>query len=130
MTELKQHVTAPIQRVVWAVCSFFIFCGVARGQTLPDFSELVERSSPAVVNISTSQKRAMPFKLPKGFELPKDLDIPEDSPFYEYFQRYFGERAPCGAMASSCDGVGTTALPRGALGLAILAGRPGCRNYM
>ena len=36
----------------------------------------------------------MRFKLPKGFELPKDLDIPEDSPFYEYFQRYFGERAP------------------------------------
>ena len=31
--------------------------------------------NPAVVNISTSQKRAMPFKLPKGFELPKDLDI-------------------------------------------------------
>ncbi len=94
MTELKQHVTAPIQRVVWAVFAFFILSGVARAQTLPDFSELVERSSPAVVNISTSQKRAMPFKLPKGFELPKDLDIPEDSPFYEYFQRYFGERAP------------------------------------
>ena len=75
MTEPKQHVTAPIQRVVWAVCSFFILSGVARAQTLPDFSELVERSSPAVVNISTSQKRAMPFKLPKGFELPKDLPV-------------------------------------------------------
>ena len=94
MTKLKQRVTAPIEGILWAVCSLFILSGAARAQALPDFTELVERSSPAVVNISTSQKRAMPFKLPKGFELPKDLDIPKDSPFYEYFQRYFGERAP------------------------------------
>ena len=94
MTKLKQRVTAPIEGILWAVCSLFILSGAARAQALPDFTELVERSSPAVINISTSQKRAMPFKLPKGFELPKDLDIPKDSPFYEYFQRYFGERAP------------------------------------
>lgn len=61
---------------------------------LPDFTVLVEQSSPAVVNISTSQKRSRASALPKGFELPENLEIPKDSPFYDYFQRYFGEGAP------------------------------------
>jgi serine protease Do len=58
---------------------------------LPDFTELVEANSPAVVNISTSQKRrqsAQRPQLPKGFEIP---DLPEDSPFNEFFRRFFGE---------------------------------------
>ena len=59
----------------------------AYAQALPDFTKLVERSSPAVVNISTSQKRKR--ALPKGFEIP---DLPKDSPFNEYFKRYFGEQ--------------------------------------
>lgn len=54
---------------------------------LPDFTKLVEQSSPAVVNISTSQKRR--GGMPKGFDLP---NLPKDSPFNEYFKRYFGER--------------------------------------
>ncbi len=60
---------------------------------LPEFTWLVEKYGPAVVNISTTQAKA-PHGLPKGFELPKGLempDIPEDSPFYEFFRRFFGE---------------------------------------
>lgn len=63
----------------------------ALGRTLPDFTELVKEFSPAVVNISTSQKRRQPGQrpqLPKGFEIP---DLPEDSPFNEFFRRFFGE---------------------------------------
>jgi serine protease Do len=55
---------------------------------LPDFTSLVERSSPAVVNISTTQKRVRAHGLPKGLQIP---DIPEDSPFHDFFKRFFGE---------------------------------------
>lgn len=65
--------------------------GVAR--ELPDFTRLVEENSPAVVNISTTQKRKVVRrqKLPKGFEMP---DLPKDSPFHDFFKRFFGEGEP------------------------------------
>ncbi len=75
----------------------FLFAGLMLlsvstfARPLPDFTELVEAYSPAVVNISTSQKRrqsAQRPQLPKGFEIP---DLPEDSPFNEFFRRFFGE---------------------------------------
>ncbi len=65
--------------------------GQALARPLPDFTELVKEYSPAVVNISTSQKRRQSSgrpQLPKGFEIP---DLPEDSPFNEFFRRFFGE---------------------------------------
>ncbi len=75
----------------------FLFAGLmllslsGSARPLPDFTELVEANSPAVVNISTSQKRRQSGQrpqLPKGFEIP---DLPEDSPFNEFFRRFFGE---------------------------------------
>jgi len=47
---------------------------------LPDFTVLVDRASPSVVNISTTQtaKRGIP-----GLE-----DLDEDSPYYEFFKRF------------------------------------------
>lgn len=63
----------------------------ALARPLPDFTELVKEFSPAVVNISTSQKRRQPGQrpqLPEGFKIP---DLPEDSPFNEFFRRFFGE---------------------------------------
>ncbi len=60
----------------------------AQARDLPDFTELVAKNGPTVVNISTTQKRAKHPALPKGLELP---DIPEDSPFYDFFRRFFGD---------------------------------------
>ena len=52
---------------------------------LPDFTELVEENSRAVVNISTTQKMAQQKSgLPPGFE------IPENSPYGELFRHFFG----------------------------------------
>lgn len=77
--------------------TLFLFAGLmllslsGSARPLPDFTELVEANSPAVVNISTSQKRRQSGQrpqLPKGFEIP---DLPEDSPFNEFFRRFFGE---------------------------------------
>ena len=75
---------------------FAIALGVGGGTTgvlardLPDFTRLVEENSPAVVNISTTQKRrpSRRRQLPEGFEIP---DLPEGSPFHEFFRRFFGE---------------------------------------
>ncbi len=67
-------------------------CNVAGAMELPDFTALVEDSSPAVVNISTTQKRTQPRpRLPKGLDIP---DIPEDSPLHDFFRRFFGEGGP------------------------------------
>lgn len=50
---------------------------------LPDFTDLVERQGPAVVNISTtSNGRAARAGQPR---LP---NLPEDDPFYEFFRRF------------------------------------------
>ncbi|MBI3561347.1 MAG: DegQ family serine endoprotease [Gammaproteobacteria bacterium] len=57
---------------------------------LPDFTELVEKVGPAVVNISTTQKikrKKLPA-LPQGRDLP---DMPEDSPFGDLFRHFFGD---------------------------------------
>ncbi len=59
----------------------------ALARDLPDFTQLVENNSGAVVNISTSSKTPN-GGMPPGFNLP---DIPENSPFYEFFKKYFGE---------------------------------------
>lgn len=51
---------------------------------LPDFTELVEENSRAVVNISTTQKMAQRKSgLPPGFE------VPENSPYGELFRHFF-----------------------------------------
>ena len=75
-----------------AIAALVIMTGLmtatAHSRELPDFTTLVEESSPAVVNISTSQKRQPVQTLP---EMP---DIPEDSPFHDFFRRFFGEGQP------------------------------------
>ncbi len=58
---------------------------------LPDFTELVEKNSPAVVNISTTQKISREHGMPPGFNIP---EFPEGSPFGDLFERFFGEQGP------------------------------------
>lgn len=55
----------------------------------PNFSELVKKNSPAVVNISTTQK----IKARRTPQVPENLfpDLPEGSPFGEFFRRFFEE---------------------------------------
>ena len=54
----------------------------AQARELPDFTELVEKQGPAVVNISTSQnKKAHP-------KVPQIPNLDEDDPFFEFFRRF------------------------------------------
>ena len=66
---------------------FLLSTAQAEARSLPDFAELVQKNSPAVVNISTTQKKSM-SRFRHNFQMP---DLPEDSPFNEFFERFFGE---------------------------------------
>jgi serine protease Do len=54
---------------------------------LPDFTELVEQSSPAVVNISTTTKIKQ-----EQFSSPHGGGMPEQQPFDDFLRRFFGDR--------------------------------------
>jgi serine protease Do len=56
--------------------------------SVPDFADLVEKASPAVVNIRTTEQRAAPQQAQGG--LPPG--IPEEQA--EFFRRFFGVPAP------------------------------------
>ena len=68
--------------------SLIIFSISVKAQGLPDFTELVNKYSSAVVNISTITKAKKSKRIP-GFE-----DIPKNSPFHEFYRRYFDNQAP------------------------------------
>jgi serine protease Do len=55
---------------------------------LPDFTDLVEKQGPAVVNISTTQTVRNTLGLP---QIPQ---LQEDDPFYEFFRRFVPNPGP------------------------------------
>ena len=61
----------------------------AAARELPDFTELVEKQGPAVVNISATQPS------PGAQAAPGLPNIPKSDPFYEFFNR-FAPQAPRG----------------------------------
>ena len=61
---------------------FLAACDRSGGARYPDFADLVEQASPAVVNISTT--------VAPGEELAA---APDNSPFNEFFRKFFGEQA-------------------------------------
>jgi serine protease Do len=63
--------------------------GSAARLGLPDFTELVERYGPAVVNISTKQSL---FYGPQDFG--DEEGFGEEGPLYDFFRRFFGEEGP------------------------------------
>lgn len=72
---------------IWLLL-FLATTQVQARNNLPDFTELVEENSGAVVNISTSKQTEVKRGLPPGLEMP---DIPEDSPFGDLLRRFFGD---------------------------------------
>src|SRR3970040_160431 len=66
---------------------FLLFAPVASPAQLPDFTDLVEKQGPTVVNISTTQS----VKSPLAPQIP---NLPEDDPFYEFFKRFVPNPGP------------------------------------
>jgi len=54
----------------------------AQARDLPDFTELVEKQGPAVVNISTAQN------VRERANMPHMPNLDENDPFYEFFRRF------------------------------------------
>ena len=75
-------------RLIFIFLCFLIAAAPAKAASLPDFSELVEKVGPAVVNISTTQKIKKHQGLPPGMEMP---ELPENSPWGELFKKFFGD---------------------------------------
>ena len=66
----------------------FMLVPVTVAAQLPDFTELVEKQGPTVVNISTTQTVRNPLGLP---QIPQ---LQEDDPFYEFFRRFIPNPVP------------------------------------
>ncbi len=62
----------------------------AQSRELPDFTDLVERHGPAVVNISTTQS-ARRSSAPSAPQMP---DLDENDPFYDFFRRFVPRQQP------------------------------------
>jgi serine protease Do len=50
----------------------------------PSFADVAERVTPAVVNVTVTQRAAQRLSLPRG-------EVPEDSPLFEFFKRFGGD---------------------------------------
>jgi len=66
------------------VC-LMLLAPAATAAQLPDFTDLVERQGPTVVNISTTQAGRAAVGVP---------NVPEDDPFYEFFRRFIPNPGP------------------------------------
>ena len=73
-----------LKRLVFVL---FLAIPAAAAAQLPDFTDLVERQGPAVVNISTTQSVKNPL-------LPQIPNLQEDDPFYEFFRRFIPNPGP------------------------------------
>ncbi len=62
--------------------SLFALNANAQGKELPDFTDLIERNGPAVVNISTTQT------VRSNRMLPQMPDVDEDDPMFDFFRRF------------------------------------------
>lgn len=60
----------------------------SQARSLPDFTDLVEEYSPAVVNISTKQKRSVSNHF-RQFDMP---GMPDNDPFNDLFRHFFDGR--------------------------------------
>ncbi len=70
-------------RKILLLCMLLLPLGaVAQARDLPDFTELVEKQGPAVVNISTAQT------VRERANMPQMPNLDEDDPFYEFFRRF------------------------------------------
>jgi len=77
-----------LQGMKWILLVLAVLAQGLQARELPEFTRLVERYSPAVVNISTTQKEQSRAGLPHGLEIP---ELPKGTPWDDLLRRFFGE---------------------------------------
>ena len=70
------------------VGAFMVSASAIRAAELPDFTQLVKKVAPSVVNISTKQTVKRQGHLPEGLDIP---NLPENSPWGDLFRHFFGD---------------------------------------
>ena len=80
----------------------FLMASTVSARSLPDFTPLVEKNSAAVVNISTSKKNTRNENAMRNMP-----EIPEDSPFFDFFNKYFGQGPQEGQPFSERSSLGS-----------------------
>ena len=78
---LVRHFLVPV-----LLLAFLLPLGSAYANGLPDFTELVEKNAPAVVNISTVYRGKSRLE---RYHLPDNVPIPEEGPLGDLFRRFF-----------------------------------------
>ena len=78
------------------------FMGSTSAKELPDFTELVEKQGPSVVNISTTTK--IQARAQRG--IPNLPNIPEDDPLYDFFRRFIPQQ-PGGPQEQESQSLGS-----------------------
>ena len=73
----------------------------AQVRALPDFTDLVERQSPTVVNISTTQAPR------ERRDLPQLPNLDENDPFYDFFRRFIPRTPGQGPRESESRSLGS-----------------------
>ena len=79
---------------------FLLAVPLAGAAQLPDFTDLVEKQGPAVVNISTTQASRNPV-------LGQAPQLQEDDPFYEFFRRFIPQPGPGTPRESPSQSLGS-----------------------
>jgi serine protease Do len=77
---------SPIKAIASTLALFLPLAVAAQTRELPDFTDLVERQGPAVVNISTSSERASGS--------PQIPGLDENDPLYDFFRRFIPRQQP------------------------------------
>ena len=77
-----------MRRLLSVVFVCFVMVPLANAASLPDFTGLVQKVAPAVVNISTTQKIMHPHGKRPNVEIP---DLPENSPWGDLLRKFFGD---------------------------------------
>ncbi|MFC5301109.1 DegQ family serine endoprotease [Azospira restricta] len=79
-----------MKRLLSIVFALFVSVGAAaQGRGLPDFTELVDKQGPAVVNISTTQ-----VVKGQGRGMQSPLPFDEDDPMFDLFRRFMPPQGP------------------------------------
>ncbi len=73
--------------------TFGLMAQSVEARELPEFTKMVELYGPAVVNISTKQKKSVHSGLPKGLQIP---DFPKGGPWDDLFRHFFGQEGEGG----------------------------------
>ncbi len=88
-----KHLTSTMLLVV---LSFGVALQSVQARELPEFTKLVETYGPAVVNISTKQKKKGGHPgLPEGLQIP---ELPKGGPWDDLFRHFFGEEGKGGEL--------------------------------